>query len=712
MLRDFRILAATVIALMALAGQSNAARHLVKPITLGSFGGANGGTPEAALVEGSDGNFYGTTFAGGANNTGTVFTISPVGTITVLHSFDGVDGANPTANLIEGSDSNFYGTTFGGGTNDFGTVFQITPGGSLVTLHQFGGVDGAHPTAELLEGNDGNFYGTTYNGGANDTGTVFQITTGGSLTVLHSFNGTDGALPVAGLIQGSDSNFYGTTLGGGTNKDGTIFQMTPAGTLTVLFEFDGGTNGLRPEATLVQGSDGLFYGTAAGVNKRDGSIFRINAAGEFSPLFHFAGSQGFSPISRLIEGNDGFFYGTARGGGDRFGTVFRFTPSGVFANLYSFLGSGDGGFPYAGVTLGSDGFLYGTTAFGGTNLHGTVFKMRPFPSGTYSGLAIQTNAPSHASSGFLSLALDSTGSFTANLTMGGARAMFRGQFDAFGNTTNTVPRSKLAALQTIFHLSESPGTNAIVGTISDGVFTSELVADLAGSFNARTNACPWKGTYTFDLGPADRNDASVPQGYGYATLTVSKNGSGHLSGVLADGTRIRSIVPVSAIGTWPLYNSLYANRGSCLGNIVLSTNTAIAATMDWFKPVVAGTHFYPAGFTTSLATTGSLYVSPTAGGPSIATNAQVTLGGDNLVSNIVKNVVIDAAGNVTVSPAGDDNLTLFITPKTGQFFGTFLNTSTRKTEILNGLLLQINGSGAGFFLGTNESGFVVIEPTP
>jgi hypothetical protein len=144
----------------------------------------------------------------------------------------------------------------------------------------------------------------------------------------------------------------------------------------------------------------------------------------------------------------------------------------------------------------------------------------------------------------------------------------------------------------------------------------------------------------------------------------------------------------------------------------LSTTAAIDSTVNWFKPALPADHFYPAGFSTALASTGSLYVSPTAGGPSVATNAQLTLGGGNLTSNIVKNIVIDAAGNVTVSPTGADNLTLLIAPKTGQFIGSFFNTSTHKAVVLNGLLLQINSSGAGFFLGTNQSGFAVIEPTP
>lgn len=708
MLRDFRIWA--VIGLLAAGGQSNAAR-MGKPIVLDSFGGADGSTPEAALVEGADGSFYGTTFAGGTGNAGTVFKISPASGLSVLHKFNGTDGAHPSASLVEGSDSNFYGTTFSGGTNNVGTVFQIDPAGTLATLYQFSGFDGAHPVAELVKGNDGNFYGTTYKGGASDVGTVFQITPSGTLTLLHQFDGTDGARPLAGLVQGSDSNFYGVASRGGTNDDGTVFQITSAGTLTTLFEFNGRTNGVHPEATLIQGSDGFFYGSTVGRTRR-ATIFRIDSAGALTTLLRFKNSHGTAPISRLIEGQDGYFYGMARGGGARYGTVFRISPNGVFAKLYNFRGGGDGAFPYAGLSLGSDGYFYGTAAFAGRNLHGVVFKLKTVPAGTYSGLVLQTNALSHASSGFISLALDNTGTFTARLTVGGVPSVFHGRFDVSGNATNTVRRGKLNALRTILHLSENPGTNAIVGTVSDGVFTSELLADLAGAFNTRKKACPWIGQYTFVLAPADRNDASVPQGYGYATLTVSKRGNGRLEGVLADGTKIKSTVPVSAFGTWEFYNFLYRRHGSCFGSISLSTNTAIDATVNWFKPAVATDRFYPAGFTTALGATGSLYVSPTAGGPSIATNAQVTLGGGNLASNIVKDIVIDAAGNVTVSPVGDDNLTLLVTPATGQFSGSFVDTGIPKTIGLNGLLLQINGSGAGYFLGTNQSGFVVIEPTP
>ena len=147
--------------------------------------------------------------------------------LTTLYSFAGSDGAHPDAGLVQGSDGNFYGTTeFGGANNGNGTVFKITPSGALTTLYDFAGSDGFEPQAGLVQGSDGNFYGTTTGGGANNgKGTVFKITPSGALTTLYSFAGSDGAFPQAGLVQGSDGNFYGTTAGGGTDFAGTVFRL-------------------------------------------------------------------------------------------------------------------------------------------------------------------------------------------------------------------------------------------------------------------------------------------------------------------------------------------------------------------------------------------------------------------------------------------------------------------------------------------------------
>lgn len=562
-----------------------------------------------------------------------------------------------------------------------------------------------------MQGSDGNFYGTTSRGGTSDTGTVFQISSAGTLTTLHSFTGgADGATPEAGLIQGTDGFFYGTTLLGGTNNDGTVFQISSNGVLTTLYQFSRNRiDGENPEAALVQGSDGNFYGTTrAGGTRNAGTAFKISSAGTLNTVFHFGGVAGASPRAALIQAADGYFYGTTTFGGFNFGSVFQMMSNGVLKTLYNFVGGTDGGVPYGGLVRGTDGYFYGTTGFGGPNLHGIVFRLSAFPAGTYSGLAIQTNAPSPASSGFLSLTMQLPGSFTAKLTMGGVRSSFQGQFDVSGNATNTVLPNKPNPLQVILHLNEGGGSNQITGTVSNSVFTSELLANLA--VFSKTNPCPAAGRYTFNLAAANTNDTTVPQGYGYGTLTVSKLGAGRLSGVLGDGTRISASDSLSAFITFPLYNALYQKKqGSCTGWITVVPSNTVTAAVDWFKPATPKDRLYPAGFATATALDGALYIPPSKGGPTVAGNWQLTAGGGNLLSNFVKSVVIDSNGFVTVSSPGSDGLLLGVQPTTGQFGGSFVDPTIGKRVILNGLLLQNTNSGAGFFVGTNQTGFAILQ---
>jgi uncharacterized repeat protein (TIGR03803 family) len=348
-------------------------------------GGSDGLYPQAGLIQGSDGNFYGTTANGGTGpGTGTVFKVTPAGVESVLHSFHGgtADGEDPVAGLIQGSDGNFYGTTGYAGTSNSGVVFKITLAGVESVLYQFTPAAGAQPDAGLIQGNDGNFYGTTCQGGTTpqSEGTVFKITPAGVESVLYSFQGgtTDGSCPLAGLIQDSDGNFYGTTLRGGTNEAGTVFEITPAGVEAMLYPFKGGTtDGSQPQAGLIHGSDGNFYGTTlSGGTNNAGTVFKITPAGVESMLYSFTGgADGGTPEAGLILGSDGNFYSTTYDGGtNSIGTIFKITPAGVESALYSFQGGADGAHPEAGLILGSDGYFYGTTNSGGTSNGGTVFK--------------------------------------------------------------------------------------------------------------------------------------------------------------------------------------------------------------------------------------------------------------------------------------------------------------------------------------------------
>jgi uncharacterized repeat protein (TIGR03803 family) len=147
--------------------------------TLHSFDCSDGSNPVAGLVQATDGNFYSTTWVGGAGGYGTVFKMIPNGTLTTLYSFctqSGCqDGAYPEAGLVQGTDGDFYGATGAGGAFRIGTIFKVTRSGTLTTLHSFDDSDGVGPSAGLIQGRDGNFYGTTPQGGAYYSGTVFRI---------------------------------------------------------------------------------------------------------------------------------------------------------------------------------------------------------------------------------------------------------------------------------------------------------------------------------------------------------------------------------------------------------------------------------------------------------------------------------------------------------------------------------------------------------
>lgn len=266
----------------------------------------DGQGPYVGLIQASDGNLYGTTTAGGANGQGTVFRMTPAGALTTLYSFCSqpacADGKIPTAALVQGSDGNFYGTTNDGGANGRGgTVYKMTPAGMLTTLHSFctGGTfpncpDGIGPYGALIEATDGNLYGTTVEGGANNSancndstagcGTVFQITTGGTLTTLYSFctltNCTDGANIEAGLIQATDGNLYGATYQGGANGKGSLFKLTTSGSLTTLYSLCAQascTDGSNTFAGLIQSTNGVFYGAAfyGGLKNNSGTFFSL-----------------------------------------------------------------------------------------------------------------------------------------------------------------------------------------------------------------------------------------------------------------------------------------------------------------------------------------------------------------------------------------------------------------------------------------------------
>jgi uncharacterized repeat protein (TIGR03803 family) len=393
-----------------------------------TFSGPNGSNPRGTLVEGDDGHFYGTTVGGGGGY-GTIYKISPSGTYSLLLSFGWPPSAyGPSAGLLKASDGNFYGTTNYGGTSGCGTVFKMTPQGTLTVIRNLAYSTGHSPRAKLVEGTDGNFYGitrvdyypdvaifrvtptgtytrlhtldriyddpraemvkghdgllygTTAGGGEHQDGTVFRLSYDGVLTILHSFESSTGAVPTAGLTVGDNGDLYGTTSEGGKDNCGTVFKITTDGTFTLIRSIHGPA-GFNPAGGIVESSDGHFYGTTAqGGANACGTIYKLTKGGAHTLLHTFIGTDGRTPTGELVVENDGSLIGTTKSGGaNNLGCVFRLSGTGTLTVLHSFSATG-GNYPCAGLVKGTDGDYYGTTHSNGTghaSNYGTIFKVSP-----------------------------------------------------------------------------------------------------------------------------------------------------------------------------------------------------------------------------------------------------------------------------------------------------------------------------------------------
>ena len=357
--------------------------------TLHSFAGPDGANPMGPLILASDGNLYATTKNGGSQDFGAIFRISTAGVFETLRSFCSgpgcADGKYPISGLMQAADGNFYGTTSAGGAGQGGTIFKTTAAGDLTVIHSFcfaQCTDGVTPEAGLVQAPDGSFYGTTFWGPGPGWGTLFHLDTSGEVSVLYSFcpdNGRceNGSNPES-LILSANGDLYGTTfIGGPGGGTGTFFSITAAGKLSTIASFCRPECYGNPHGPVMQASDGDFYGVAGE------SVYRISSAGAFTILHRFCAQtgclDGSSPYGGLIQDASGNFYGTTESGGaHNGGTVYELTPGGQLTTLCSFCSEpacADGERPFSKLLQTPGGDLYGVTNRGGANGLGTVFRL-------------------------------------------------------------------------------------------------------------------------------------------------------------------------------------------------------------------------------------------------------------------------------------------------------------------------------------------------
>jgi uncharacterized repeat protein (TIGR03803 family) len=381
----------------------------------------------AGLVLATNGSFYGTG-GGGTIGYGTVFKITPSGTLTVLYNFCNQsgcrDGTSPNAGLVQATNGDLYGTTFSGGAYGYGTVFKIGLSGGFYSLYSFcsksGCTDGGNPDAGLVQATNGNLYGTTSSGGAYGYGTVFEITPGGKLTVLDSFDGMDGESPHVALAQATNGDLYGTTPGGAYGF-GNVFKMGLSGGLLSLYSFcakNGCPDGEDPSA-LAQATNGDLYGTTfLGGAYGSGTVFKMGLSGGLHSLYSFCAKpllgcpDGFGPSGAPVQSTNGNFYGVTQGNDDdecdpSCGTVFSLS-----------VGLG----PFV-ETIPTSGAVGTKVTILGNKLKGTTrvtFNGKSVKSFTVNstGTAITTTVPSGATTGYVKM-------ITASRTMLTSSVKFR-----------------------------------------------------------------------------------------------------------------------------------------------------------------------------------------------------------------------------------------------------------------------------------------------
>lgn len=471
-----------------------------------------------------------------------VFWSSPLlAQFTNLHDY----GLNQYGNYPHGtpvSDGTFlYGTTFAGGANDLGTIYRIkTDGTGLANLHDFDGPEGSSPVGDLLY--DGTFlYGMTRTGGAFSQGSIFKIKPDGTgFTLIFSFQYTStGGFPYGSLIT-DGTLLYGMSQQGGTSSYGTVFKIAKDGTgHTKLVEFTGGADGGYPQGSLI--SDGTFlYGmTNLGGTSDSGTIFKVKLDGTgFLKLFDFSGTaSGANPIGSMVS--DGtFLYGfTLRGGSSNLGAMFKIKPDGSgFIKMIDFGSATVGRLPKGSPAF--DGtFLYGMSSDGGSNSNGVFFKVK----GDGSGLTSIGNV-----SGFTDGPLPEGTLLVSGTTLYGVRSgLGQGRYGGIFKMNNDGTN------YSVLHAFSNDSSNPVGRPISDGTSYYGLsnqggTADDGTIYKIKSDGTGYSIVFNFDHtinGARPTGSLAYDGTYFYGTTTQGgTNNVGTVFKVKPDGTAYQMLV--------------------------------------------------------------------------------------------------------------------------------------------------------------------------
>jgi uncharacterized repeat protein (TIGR03803 family) len=671
-------------------------------------------------VQGMSGVLYGTTSAGGVANRGTVFNVDTSAHFTNLFSVSVIAGSDAAEGLTAGTNGNFFGVAAGGGQTGLGTFFELSGFSPFIIVAPISVTAVTGDTVVL----------TVLAGGSAPLSYHWQMN---SNNVANSDNISGATTPTLILtdIKPTQAGFYTVTV---RNSAG----QTVSASAQVNVILRPGISITAPQRNAVLKSS--FF-NIAGTTSGDVAVARVyyqlddggwQLAATSDNWKHWHANVTVPPGGNRVDAYAESVLGTtSKTNSVIFSCSVTSAPVTVQINGQGVVRPNlDGqllqlGKSYSMTAAPAAGWVFvGWSGDVETNSARMVFVMESnlvlqanfvvnsfvAGKGTYNGLFRPTDSISNTNSGFFSLTLTGQGRFTGRVQLGANKYSFSGGFDMDGNSQVMIARGDLTPVTMNLQINLADTADQITGTVSDGDWRAELIADRP-VFNATSNPAPEAGQYTIVI-PGDTSASSSSAGDSYGTLTVDNAGRIHFAGSLADNTKVTQAVPVSRHGNWPFYVSLYRGRGSISGWLsftdALSATGGITGDVFWFKPPVANAKYYPDGFSVTATAVGSNYQPPTAGSAILnLTNANVTFAGGDLAESILDPIALDARSKAT--NLGTNEMSLSFSVGNGLFRGKVTDPDLGQQFPFSGVVLQSENIGAGYFLGPMQSGEVRLE---
>ena len=704
---------------------------------------------------------------------GTVFVFTPT-FFGTLHRFIGTDGANPFGALVEGASGVMYGTTRSGGLSGRGAIFSVNMGnGNFTNLFSFNGNNGSGPVAGLTGGTNGNFFGVCSGGGKNGVGNYFQVSgfspfiiqsppspltlVAGDTLALRVIAG--GTAPLSYQWQLNSNNVVnGKFISGATSPHLTVSNISTmqAGTYFVTVRNSAGEVASasarvsvvpRPTISIAAPQRGAHINSSAltikGTTSGEVAVARVyfqlddvgwQLARSSDNWAHWQANVTMPLGNHVVEAFAESVLSTfSKTNSVAFSCVVTSAPVVVEINGDGIVNPNlDGQFlqlgkSYSMTAVPAIGSLFaGWSGDVETNAPKVVFVMQSnlvlqanfrrdlffTGKGNYNGLFQTADDVSPTNSGLVAVTVNGRGVFSGRVQFGVTRTGLSGRFDVDGNALVIAPRRNLNPLAINLQLISDENTNAIVGTVSDGVWTADLNAYRA-VFNANTNPAPAAGRYTLAIF-GEPDSTNVPGGDSWGVATINAGGTIVFSGFLSDNTKISQTIPLSQGGNWPFYIPLYGSSHGLISGWLTFTDVnsatgSITGNVTWFKPEVPTAKYYPAGFRVSSEAIGSSFVRPADGVAIVDFGGipVVTFTGGDLTNSVVNSIALDALNRVTNLGTNAMNLSFSVT--NGVFRGNVTDPNTSQLFPVRGVVLQNEGSAAGYFLGPTQSGEVRIE---